>query len=119
MEATHVFAGLAVSDYEVSLRWWEGLFGRGPDIIPTAGEAVWRLGPEGSLYIAQRGLAGRGLVAVAVADLGALLADLRGRGVHVPPVETSGAAPPRVVLADPDGNEVTLFEDPAAGEELG
>ena len=94
-----------------------GLLGRGPDMLPTPGEAVWRLGTEGSLYIAQRGLAGRGLVAVAVADLGALLTDLRGRGVDVPPVETGGGgAPSRVVLTDPDGNEVTLFEDPAAGE---
>ena len=42
MEPTHVFAGLAVSDYKVSLRWWEGLLGRGPDMLPTAGEAVWR-----------------------------------------------------------------------------
>jgi hypothetical protein len=111
VEATHLFAGLAVSDYETSLRWWEWLLGRGPDMLPTDGEAVWAIGNGASLYIAQRSSAGRGLVALAVADLDALLVDLRGRGVDVPSVESGGGAPPRVVLTDPDGNELTLFED--------
>jgi hypothetical protein len=55
---------------------------------------------RGARLAARPGL-GRGLLSIAVTDLDALLAELRGRGVEGPPLETDGGAPPRVVLTDP------------------
>jgi hypothetical protein len=67
-------------------------------MIPTAGEAVWRLTDSASLYVvADEERAGRSQVAIAVRDLGEL-------GLEV---ESGGPA----VVVDPDGNKLTLFAD--------
>jgi catechol 2,3-dioxygenase-like lactoylglutathione lyase family enzyme len=111
MQATHLFAGLAVSDLAAALDWYAALFGRPPDARPAADEALWHLGP-GSVYLrADPARAGGGLLALAVPDLDACLSGLAARGAAA---ERLDAAPPRSILRDPDGNEVTLFEDPAA-----
>lgn len=110
MQATHLFAGLPVRDLAAALGWYEPLFGRPPDVRPAADEALWHLG-HGSVFIrVDPGRAGSGLVAVAVADLDACLSGLAARGVTAGRV---GGMPPRSILRDPDGNELTLFEDPA------
>jgi hypothetical protein len=41
MSVTHLFAGIAVSDFAAARRWYEALFGRPPDMLPMEGEAVW------------------------------------------------------------------------------
>lgn len=113
MQVTHLFAGLPVSDLAAARRWYELLFGRPADVRPTAGEELWHFG-AGSVYLrADPGRAGSGLLALAVPDLDAYLGGLAARGMTV---ERLHATPPRVVLRDDDGNEVTVFEDPAAAE---
>jgi catechol 2,3-dioxygenase-like lactoylglutathione lyase family enzyme len=103
MEMTHVFAGLPVSDYAAAIEWYEQLLGRPPDMIPTDGEAMWHLCESASLYVvvdAQR--AGGGHAALAVASLGSLQGEPGPGGM------------PTAVLSDPDGNKLTVFEDPDA-----
>jgi catechol 2,3-dioxygenase-like lactoylglutathione lyase family enzyme len=103
MEMTHVFAGLPVSDYAAAVEWYEQLLGRPPDMIPTDGEAMWHLREGASLYVvvdAHR--AGGGHAALAVASLGSL------------PSEPGPGGMPTAVLSDPDGNKLTVFEDPGA-----
>ncbi|HVW90367.1 MAG TPA: hypothetical protein VHC01_12965, partial [Gaiellaceae bacterium] len=113
MQATHLFAGLAVRDLDVALDWYAALFGRPPDVRPAADEALWHLG-SGSVFVrADPARAGGGLLALAVPDLDACLSALAARGLAA---ERLHATPPRSILRDADGNEVTLFEDPGAPE---
>lgn len=113
MQVTHLFAGLAVHDLAASCRWYEVLFGRPPDVRPDASEALWHFG-SGSVYLrAEPARAGGGLLALAVPDLDAYLSGLAARGVAA---ERLHATPPRIVLRDEDGNEVTVFEDRAGAE---
>jgi catechol 2,3-dioxygenase-like lactoylglutathione lyase family enzyme len=71
-----LFAGLAVSDYQRALTWYERLLGSGPAFFPNATEAVWELAEHRYLYIEELpGRAGHALHTVFVDDLG----DLRQR----------------------------------------
>jgi catechol 2,3-dioxygenase-like lactoylglutathione lyase family enzyme len=108
---THVFSGLAVSDYESARSWYERLLGRPPDMLPKHDEAVWQLASTASIYVvADRERAGSGLVTIAVGDLEERLAELAGHGI---PSATSGESGPRkVIVNDPDGNTIAFFEDP-------
>ena len=46
-----LFAGLAASDYQRALTWYEQLLGSGPAFFPNATEAVWELAGHRYLYI--------------------------------------------------------------------
>src|SRR6266545_4508415 len=72
---THVFAGLAVCDYEAARAWYERLLGRPPDMLPKADGAVWQLSGTALIYVvADHERAGNGLLTVAVDNLDELLA---------------------------------------------
>jgi catechol 2,3-dioxygenase-like lactoylglutathione lyase family enzyme len=111
MQATHLFAGLPVRDLAAALDWYARLFGRPADVRPVADEALWHLGPGSVFLRVDPERAGGGLLVLAVPDLDACLSALAARGVTGERVE---ATPARSILRDADGNEVTLFEDPAA-----
>src|SRR3954467_13698031 len=115
MRATHLFAGVAVTDFTTACDWYERLFACPPSAFPTAGEALWRMGESASIYVtADPERAGRGLLALAVKDLDAQRAALRRRGLAAAGgAELNGIR--TLVVADPDGNTVKLFEDPAGG----
>jgi catechol 2,3-dioxygenase-like lactoylglutathione lyase family enzyme len=114
VQATHLFAGLAVRDLDVALDWYAALFGRPPDVRPVADEALWHLGPGSVFLRADPARAGGGLLVLAVPDLDACLSALAARGLAAERLRA--ATPPRSILRDADGNEVTLFEDPSAPE---
>jgi catechol 2,3-dioxygenase-like lactoylglutathione lyase family enzyme len=100
MEFTHVFAGLPVSDYDAAVAWYEELLGKPPDMLPTDGEAMWHLREGASLYVVvDAGRAGGGHAALAVDSLGSL-------------PELGPGGMPTAVVTDPDGNRLTVFEDP-------
>ena len=46
-----LFAGLAVSDYQRALTWYERLLGSEPAFFPNTTEAVWELAEHRYLYI--------------------------------------------------------------------
>jgi predicted enzyme related to lactoylglutathione lyase len=113
MKVTHVFMALPAADHAAASGWYARLFGRGPDMVPTEGEAVWRLAASASVYVvADPVRAGQAAITIAVRDLDALLGDLRERGM-VATIEMDAEMRTAVVV-DPDGNRIKFFEDPDA-----
>jgi catechol 2,3-dioxygenase-like lactoylglutathione lyase family enzyme len=110
---THLFAGLAVSDFTVACDWYERLFDSPPDVLPTEGEAIWHPAGSASIYItADRARAGHGVLTLAVKNLDDQRAGLARRGLPVDEgAEANGIR--TLILTDPDGNSIKLFEDPA------
>ena len=113
MRTTHVFAGVAVSDFAEACHWYERLFDAPPDALPTDGEAIWHTAQSASVYITtDRARAGRALLTLAVKSLEDQRVDLARRGlVFDDGAELNGLQ--RLIVADPDGNTIKLFEDPA------
>jgi catechol 2,3-dioxygenase-like lactoylglutathione lyase family enzyme len=109
---THIFAGLAVTDFSAAYDWYERLFGRPADMFPHDMEAVWELTPNGSIFVVHDPeRAGSGLVTLALDDLDTYERRLReGRFAFTEQAE--GSAPRRLVLKDGDGNTLTFFHDP-------
>ena len=100
MPITHLFAGVAVSDFAAARRWYEALFGRPPDMLPKEGEAVWHVTTFGSVYVtADPARAGSALVTIAVSNLDELGAD--------------SSALRQLTITDDDGNCIKFFADPA------
>src|SRR5947199_3408042 len=89
MSITHLFAGVAVSDFAAARRWYETLFGRPPDMLPKEGEAVWHVTTFGSVYVtANPARVGSALVTIAVSDLDEHATALAARGLAL---EEAGA----------------------------
>jgi hypothetical protein len=113
MSVTHLFAGVAVSDFAAARRWYEALFGRPPDMLPTEGEAVWHVTTSGSVYVsADPTRAGRALVTIAVSNLNEHATALAARGLTTREEEVDSTAPPHLTVTDNDGNCIKFFEDP-------
>lgn len=115
MAIAAVFAGVAVADYPAARAWYERLMGREADMLPHATEAAWQLAAQTWLYVvgdAER--AGKALVTVMVDDLDKQIAELRERGLTVGPLETVPGLYRKVVVADPEGNQIAFGDVPAA-----
>lgn len=111
MNVTEVFAGLPVTDYDVALDWYERLLGRGPDMLPTAGEAAWQVtGPAWVYLVEDAERAGRGLLTLLVKDLPARIEELAARGLTAGPVYEAPGVVRRTIVTDPDGNRIQLGE---------
>jgi catechol 2,3-dioxygenase-like lactoylglutathione lyase family enzyme len=109
---THTFAGLAVASYAAAYDWYSRLLGRPADMFPHDREAVWRLTPNGSIYLVEDPeRAGTGIVTLALDDLDAQEKRLRDGGLTFTE-QSDGVAPRRLVVRDVDGNRLTFFQDP-------
>jgi glyoxylase I family protein len=114
MSITHLFAGVAVSDFSTARSWYEALFGRPPDMLPEEGEAVWHVTALGSMYItADSARAGSALVTIAVSNLDEHASALAARGLSFVEHGADPQALRRLTLTDGDGNRITFFQDPA------
>lgn len=49
-----LFAGLPVTDYTRSAKWYERFLGSEPSFLPTATEAVWELAEHRFVFIEER-----------------------------------------------------------------
>lgn len=113
MHATHLFAGIAVSDFTLARDWYERLFDSPPDSLPKEGEAVWHAVPSASIYIvADPERAGHALLTLAVKNLQDRRVNLARRGLVVEEaLEPNGLR--TLSVRDPDGNAIKFFEDPS------
>jgi hypothetical protein len=105
--ALGLFAGIAVTDYERALSWYERLPGSGPSLVPNDGEAVWDLAADRSVYIEHRPEhAGHSMHLIFVDDLDAEIAEIAARGIEPAKQETYSNGVRKATFRDPDGNEV-------------
>jgi predicted enzyme related to lactoylglutathione lyase len=112
MDPSYVFAGLIVADRDRAAAWYGRLLGRPADILPNDAEAMWQLTSTSSVYLlADPGRAGRGVLTIAVPDLGAALAEIGQRGIDDgAAIEVIPGAGRKGVIIDPDGNAIAFVE---------
>ncbi|MFJ2436964.1 VOC family protein [Streptomyces anulatus] len=115
MDIVRVLMVAPVGNVETAVAWYEKLLGRPADNRPMPSLADWHLSTGGWLSVfedAER--AGSTLLNLEVPDLDGALAQLKERGLTAGPVQTGGTRTRFAALEDPDGNRVTLLENPAA-----
>lgn len=109
MAIYHLFAGIAVANYDSSLAWYTRFFGRSPDIIPNENEAMWQVTDNENIYIVcDATRAGKSSLALFVTDLESQLIELRQRGLETSAIETVPGLYRKTVITDPEGNKITL-----------
>ena len=94
---------------------YERLLGRPADTMAMPSPADWHLTTSGRLQVfedAER--AGSALLSLEVPELHEVLAQPGQRGLHPGPVQTGGVRTRFAALHDPDGNRITLLENPVA-----
>lgn len=109
MPITHVFAGIAVADYDGLRTWYERLFGRAPDMLPNDREAVWHVAEAGLVYVvADADHAGNAVLTLIVDELDDHLAGLAERGLVPAEVEVMPGVGRKAVFTDPEGNTIAF-----------
>jgi catechol 2,3-dioxygenase-like lactoylglutathione lyase family enzyme len=111
---TDLFAGVAVSDLEISVDWYSRFFGRPPD-RRVGSEMLWQVDAHATLFIEPNAAqAGSGRITFAVVGLDELLRGLAARGIAHEPIETYSNGVRHAKIPDPDGNAIAFAEPPAA-----
>jgi catechol 2,3-dioxygenase-like lactoylglutathione lyase family enzyme len=115
MTFTHVLAVAPVSAIEPAVEWYERLMGRPADRKPMAGLADWHVSPYAWLQVFQSPeQAGGALVNLVVDDLDKTVADLTERRIEAGEVQHGSQDVRFAAVHDPDGNRVTLIENPVS-----
>jgi catechol 2,3-dioxygenase-like lactoylglutathione lyase family enzyme len=101
-----LFAAIPTADYAAGRAWWEGFFGREPDLLPNDHEAAWRVTTDGWIYInGDAGRAGTGFLTLLVDDLDAWIERL---GLDERQLETMPGGIRTLLITDPEGNTIQL-----------
>lgn len=116
MAFTHVLAVAPVREIGPAVAWYERLLGRAPDTTPMPGLADWHVSPDAWVQVFESpDHAGSALVNLGVDDLDRVLAELAGRGLPAGEVQPGSGLVRFAALHDPDGNRITLIENPVSG----
>ena len=111
---TDLFAGVPVSDLDVSIDWYTRLFGRPAD-RRVGDEVLWEIDEHATLFIEPNAAqAGAGRITLAVAGLDTLLEHLAAQRIEHEPIETYSNGVRHVKVPDPDGNAIAFAEPPDA-----
>jgi predicted enzyme related to lactoylglutathione lyase len=109
---THVFAGIAVADYDSALAWYTRFFGRSSDVIVTENESMWQVAEAAWIYVVgDANRAGSALLTLLVDDLEDHVAELAQRGLATSAIETVPGLYRKAVMTDPEGNTLSFGED--------
>lgn len=102
-----LFAGVAVSDLERAVAWYDDLLGGAESFVPNDVERVWTLAEHRHLYVVLKPEhAGHSMVTLFVDDLDAFT-DAAARHDLTPETrETYDNGVRKAIYRDPDGNEV-------------
>jgi predicted enzyme related to lactoylglutathione lyase len=105
-----LFAGIPVSDFNLSLAWYERLLGTPPTFFPNAVEAVWTLAEYRWLYIIVDAEKAGGAIQtiICTGELEDLIAEIATRGITFGKEELPAEGVRKVMYFDPDGNEIGL-----------
>jgi len=106
--------GVGVSDLGRAEAFYSVLLGRGPDLQPQPDQREWFIhrAPEVDFRITlSPRTAGSGSLSLGVADLGAERSRLLGYWPDLPAAHEKPGIITMVRIQDPDGNEVTLWQD--------
>ncbi|MDF3301399.1 VOC family protein [Streptomyces tropicalis] len=115
MTPTHVLAVAPVREIEAAAAWYERLLGRPADRRPMPGPADWHVTASAWIQVYESPEhAGSTLLNLVVADLDAEIAEPARRGIECGPVSTGGVRARFAAVHDPDGNRVTLLENPVS-----
>jgi catechol 2,3-dioxygenase-like lactoylglutathione lyase family enzyme len=115
MTYTHVLAVAPVRDIEGAVVWYERLMGRPADARPMAGLADWHVSPTAWVQVFESPeQAGSTLLNLVVDDLDKALSDLAGRGISAGEIQPGSRGVRFASVHDPDGNRVTLIENPVS-----
>ena len=111
---TALFAGVPVSNLDVSIDWYTRFFGRPPD-MRAGDEILWDIDEHATLFIEPDAPhAGAGRITLAVAGLDALLERLAAANIEHEPIETYSNGVRHVKIPDPDGNAIAFAAPPDA-----
>ena len=115
MNVARVLMVAPVRDIETAVAWYERLLGRPADTRPMPSLADWHLTSGGWLQVFEDPeRAGSSLLNLDVVELDKTLAEIAERGLTAGPVQTGGVRTRFAPVLDPDGNRVTLLENPVA-----
>jgi catechol 2,3-dioxygenase-like lactoylglutathione lyase family enzyme len=110
MPINNALAGIAVTDLQASIAWYQKLLGRAADTRPMPEVAEWKFPRGGWLQLFQDAdRAGACSVTLTLPDMDHELGKLAGTGItvemqnHSPRVNTA-------IVRDPDGNQVVLAQ---------
>jgi hypothetical protein len=110
MAIINAMASVAVNDQKQSVKWYEKIFSRPPDSMPSAELAEWRFEQGGRLQVYQlKERAGRGSFTLAVNSLVDQIVELRKIGIDpaTPKINENAKV---VMIKDPDGNSIAFAE---------
>ena len=113
-KGTHIFGGIAVSDFQRSLAWYTLLFGTPPAFFPNDREAVWMIADQRWLYIiVDQRRAGGAVQTIMVDDLDDVIKEIAKRGLDFTDEERPAENTRKVMYHDPDGNEIGVGSIPS------
>lgn len=115
-----LFAGVAVSDFDSAVAWFERLLGEPATFVAHDTEYVWTLAEHRSINVDLRPeRAGYAMVTVFLDDLDGFVESAAARGIDPETRETYGNGVRKVIYRDLDGNEIGFggapVEDAADG----
>jgi catechol 2,3-dioxygenase-like lactoylglutathione lyase family enzyme len=102
-----LFAGVAVSDLQRAVGWFDRFFGEAESFDPNDTERVWTVSEHRYLYVAlQPEHAGHAMVTLFVDDFDGFVGAVAQRGINPQTRETYENGVRKAIYRDPDGNEV-------------
>lgn len=110
---TQLFAGVPVTDFQLSLDWYQRLLGSPPSFFPNDREAVWSIAGDRWLYIiVAPDRAGGSIQTIMCDDLEQVIAEIAERGIEFSKEERPAPDVRKVMYYDPDGNEIGIGRVP-------
>ena len=111
-----LFAGVAVSDLQRAVTWFDRFFGDVEAFEPNGTERVWTVAEHRYLYVELLPEhAGHAMVTLFVDDFDGFFDTVAHRGIHPDTRETYDNGVRKAIYRDPDGNEVGVGGAPVEG----